>query len=153
MAAAVVFMVSLPELLRRLRRAWAPPGAALSRIAPPTDVAARLRAELKPLLDAVTVLQASERSSLEGANAEAGRIVEAARGEAERMVRDAENVAPTTRSEAVRRRHRALDSEIQATLEDAEREAARIEEVSRERLPALVEEVKSCVLSYPRIGS
>lgn len=153
MAASVVFVVSLPELLRRLRRAWAPPGAALSRIAPPTDVAARLRSELKPLLEAVADLQASERSSRDGAKSEAERIVEAARREADRILREAEHDAPSARSEAVRRRHRALDAEIDKTLEDAEHEVGRIAESSRERLPDLVEEIKSCVLSYPGAGS
>lgn len=151
MAVSVMVGVSLPELLRRLRRAWAPPGAALSRIAPPTDATARLRSELQPLLEAVADLQASERSSREDASGEAERIVDAARREADRIVREAENGAPVTRSEALRRRHRALDEEIDAALRDAEREAARIEQSSRTRLPDLIEQVTSCVLSYPGI--
>jgi hypothetical protein len=50
-------MISLPELLRRFRRVWVPPGAALSRVAPPVDVSARLRSEVQSVLQAIGDLQ------------------------------------------------------------------------------------------------
>jgi len=149
MGTAVVFVISLPDLLRRLRRAWAPPGAALSRAAPPTDATTRLRAELGPLLAAIAELQAVGQKERDRADAEAARITDAARGDADRIVREAESGAPAARADAVRRRHLEVSAEIDSALTDAGREVARIEATSASRLPELIGEVTACVLSYP----
>jgi vacuolar-type H+-ATPase subunit H len=145
-------MISLPEFLRRFRRVWAPPGPALSRIAPPTDVAARLEAEVRPLLDAIAELQRSAESVRKDADAEAAQIVDEATQRAEKNVREAESSAPGTRAAAAKRRHEAVDTEIGRVLSESEEEANRIRATAKARMAELVEQVRACVLSGAGIG-
>lgn len=140
-------MISLPDLLRRLRRAWAPPGPALARIAPPTDVAARLKTEVQPVLDAIAELQRATAIERKKAEAEAEQVLEEATRRADAKVREADHSAPDARAAAAKRRHEAVDEEIRRVLDASETEAARIETASDERLAQLAQKVAECVLS------
>lgn len=142
-------MISLPELLRRFRRAWAPPGPALARVAPPVDVAARLRTEIQPVLDAVGEIQDRADTMRTEAETKAGELLETASREADQRVRDAEHQAPEARAQAAEHKHHSVDAEI-ASVHAAGREGARrIAEQAQERLPELLEKVRACVLNGP----
>jgi len=146
-------VISLPDLLRRLRRAWAPPGPALLRVALPTDTQARLRAEVAPLLQAIAALQSEASRVRADADAAAARLLDAAHVDAERTARDAEQQAPTARAEAAKKKQDAAEADIARTLDAGRSEAARIDAAAKERLPALVERVMACVLSGAEVGS
>jgi hypothetical protein len=83
-------VISLQDLLRRFRRAWAPPGPALARVAPPVDITARLRAEIQPLLDALADIQHDANATRRDADTQAAALLEKASREAEQVVREAE---------------------------------------------------------------
>lgn len=140
-------MISLPDLLQRLRRAWAPPGPALTRIAPPADRAARLRAEVQPLLELIAAVQQSADAVRTDAEKTAARLVEAATQDAARKVREAEGSASTARAAAAKRKQDEMDAEIGRITRAAEERVAGIEVMSKERLAGLVGEVTACVLS------
>jgi Skp family chaperone for outer membrane proteins len=140
-------MISLPDLLRRFRRVWVPPGAALAHVAPPVDVSARLRAELQPVLDAIAVTQQRAAKIRADAASKAAALVDAAERQAAEEIRKAEAEAPAARSAAAERKWQAVEVEIAAALKAAQAEAARIEAGSRQRLPELVENVRTCVAS------
>lgn len=146
-------MISLPELLRRLRRAWAPPGPALARVAPPTDTTARLRAEIEPLLKAIAELQKSADSVRDNAENKAAQIVAEATAKAEQDVREAERSAPEARATAAKRRHEAVDEEIGQVMKSGEAEVARVQAVSAKRMAELADRVATCVLSGAGIVS
>lgn len=140
-------MISLPDLLRRLRRAWAPPGPALTRVAPPTDAAARLRAEIAPLLQAVAEIQSAADAVRKDADATAARVLDESRADADRTARQAEQQAPAARAAAAKKKQEAVETELTRILERGGTEAARIDAAAKERIPAMVERVTTCVLS------
>jgi vacuolar-type H+-ATPase subunit H len=140
-------VISLRDFLWRLRRAWAPPGPALERVAPPTDVRARLKKEIQPVLDAIAELQRSAEQVRTGAREEASEMIEEATRLADGKVREAEISAPEARAAAAKRRHESVYEEIDRVLEASEAEAARIAERTRDRLPEMVDRVTACVLS------
>jgi len=139
-------MISLPDLLRRFRRVWLPPGAALARVAPPVDVSARLRAELAPVLQAIAEMQRGAATVRADAEREGAALLETATREAAEAVRKAESEAPAARAAAAEEARQAVEGEIEAASKAARTEAARIDAASRQRAPALVERVCSCVL-------
>jgi flagellar biosynthesis/type III secretory pathway protein FliH len=142
-------LISLQEFLRRFRRAWAPPGPALTRVAPPVDVTARLREEIEPLLAAIAEMQ--ERAAAIGAEAEreSGEILDAASQQAEGELRNAEKKVASARAEAAKKEQESFDQEIRAALDAARDEVQRIEAQSKERLPQIVTEVMDCVFEGP----
>lgn len=142
-------MISLQELLRRFRRAWAPPGPALTRVAPPVDVTARLRKEIGPLL--ATIAECQERAGAIEKEVEqkATELLEEASLEANRRIQDAEKQAASVRGEAAAKKQEAVSRELQSALDSAREEVQRIEARSKERLPQLVEQIVDCVLKGP----
>lgn len=140
-------MISLADLLRRFRRVWVPPGAALARVAPPVDVAARLRAEARPVLEAIEEMQQRAAAIRSAAEAKGAALVDAATQEAEEKVRQARADAPAARTAAVEQQWRAVEDDVSAALQSAQTEASRIEVESRARVADLVEKVRLCVLS------
>jgi vacuolar-type H+-ATPase subunit H len=140
-------LISLPEFLRRIRRAWAPPGAALRRIAPPTDATARLKAEVRPLLEALADLERSTEAIRATAGEEADRLVKEASRAADEKAREAERAAPRARAAAARRRHAEVDEEIDRVSSEGDQEATRIRAMAERRMAELAEQVKTCVLS------
>jgi vacuolar-type H+-ATPase subunit H len=139
-------VISLPDLLRRFRRTWAPPGPAQARVAPPVDITARLRAEIQPLLDALTDVQREAKIIRRDAENSATASLDKASQEAVEQVREAERQAPSVRSAAAEQQGRAVDADISSTLAAGRREAERIEQQARQRLPELLESVRTCVL-------
>jgi len=139
-------VISLPELLRRFRRGWAPPGAALARVAPPVDVAARLRDEIQPLLDAIGEIQAQADATRAEADERAKALLENAQREADQQVRDAEQRAPATRAEAAERKRSSVDDEITSIVTGGADEARRIAARAEKQLPNLLASVRACVL-------
>lgn len=139
-------MLSLPELLRRFRRVWAPPGPALARVAPPVDVGAGLRREVQPLLDAIAEIQQRARAVEDEADGKARQLLDSASADAERIVREAENRAPQARSDAAGKQRHAVDAEIESAHSTSQDEAKRIEAQLGDRLPALLAKVQDCVL-------
>lgn len=146
-------MISLPELLRRFRRAWAPPGPALTRVAPPVDVAARLRTELRPVLDAIAEIQTRATAVRSEADAQAAALLDTAGRDADQKVREAEQQGPSARTAAAKQKHRAADEEITAVLAAGRTEAQRIAEQSQKQLPELIAAVRDCVLKGPQAAS
>lgn len=140
-------MLSLPALLRRLRRAWAPPGPALARVAPPTDVAARLREEIRLLLEVIAEMQRAAEVLRQEADRKGEELVNAASREAQSRIQQAQNAAPATRAAAVKGKREEMEVELDRLMAASRSEVARIEAMVEERLPALVEEVRSCVLA------
>jgi vacuolar-type H+-ATPase subunit H len=139
-------MISLPELLRRFRRAWVPPGPAYRRVAPPVDVTARLREELQPVLDAIAAIQA--RAGQIGAEAKQGAkdLLDAASRDADRKLRDAESRAPATRAAAAERARHAVDAELESVDAASRDETQRIDARVKQHLPELLDEIRGCVL-------
>lgn len=146
-------MISLRDFLQRLRRAWAPPGPALARIAPPTDVSARLKDEIRPVLSAIAELQRSAAQVRKEADGKASAMLEEADRTADGKVREAESSAPGARAAAAKGRHDAVDAEIGQVRSASEKEVARIEATARERMGELVDQVAACVLSGAGIES
>jgi vacuolar-type H+-ATPase subunit H len=138
-------MISLQELLRRFRRAWAPPGPALTRVAPPVDVTARLREEIGPLLARIAECQERAGAIEKEAEEKAKEALEAASREATGKIQDAEKRASSVRAEAAAKEQEAVSREIQSALDSARKEVQRIEALSQERLPQLVEQIVDCV--------
>ncbi|MGH7617483.1 MAG: hypothetical protein ACREPM_09675 [Gemmatimonadaceae bacterium] len=138
-------MISLPELLNRFRRAWAPPGPPRGLVAPPADVAARLRAEVQHVLDAIAEIQRRADTELAEADAASQQQLDAAAQTAKAAVRDAEQRAPDARSKAAEEKHRAVDAEIASVLAGGQEEARRIAAQAKDRLPPLVTSVCACV--------
>jgi hypothetical protein len=146
-------MISLPELLRRFRRVWLPPGAALARVAPPVDISARLRAEVAPVLQAIAELQHRAGGMRADADREAAALVDAAARQAAEAIRAADAQAPAARAAAAERTWQTVEGDIDAALQTARTEAARIDAASRQRTPALVDRVCSCVLAGGELES
>jgi hypothetical protein len=146
-------MLSLPELLRRFRRVWVPPGAAFAHVAPPVDVSARLRAELQPVLLAIAEMQRRAAAMRQAAEARSAAAIAAAERSAADAVRQAEVQAPDARTAAAHRKRDVVESEVAAALKAAEAEAARIEAESAPRLPELVKSVEACVVSGSGLAS
>ncbi len=144
-------MISLPDFLRRFRRAWAPPGAALARVAPPVDVSARLRAEVQPLLDAIAEIQHRGDRLRGDADAKAAALLDAAKHDADHAVRDAEKQAPEARAAAAREAHRAVDAELSSIATAGSTEAERIGKQAKERAAELLDRVRACVLAGPEV--
>jgi hypothetical protein len=142
-------VISLPDLLRRLRRAWAPPGPALARVAPPVDVTARLRAEIQPVLAAVADIQRNAKAIRDDAATRTRSMLDDATHDADQEMREAEQQAPSVRATASAGKQRAVDAEIAATLAAGQKEAKRIAQQVQQRLPDLLESVRSCVLKGP----
>jgi hypothetical protein len=140
-------VISLPDLLRRLRRAWAPPGPALARVAPPTDTAALLRAEIQPLLQAISELQKAAEAVRSEAARTAAQQLDAAAAAADRTARDAENAAPASRAAGAKQKREVVEAEIAKVVADGDERVAAIQAMSKERLAGLAEEVKACVLA------
>jgi vacuolar-type H+-ATPase subunit H len=140
-------MPSLRDILLRLRRSVAPPGAALPRMAPPADTRSALSLELGPIFDAVDVMESASTERLDEARRRAEQIVEAAKREAKSVLMDADRGLPAIRAQASGERRVRLAEEI-ADIEAAARtEASRIREVSRDHITDLVECVVACVRS------
>jgi len=126
---------------------WVPPGAALARVAPPVDMAARLRAEVQPLLEAIGAMQQRAATIRDAADTKGAALIEAAKREAADGIRRAEAEAPNARTVAAEKQWHAVEGEISAALNAAQSEAARIDAESQERLSELVEKVRGCVSS------
>jgi hypothetical protein len=146
-------MLSLPELLRRFRRVWLPPGAALARVAPPVDVSARLRAEVAPVFEAVAEIERRAAAIRAAADEEGTALVDSATREAAEAVRKAETEAPAARSAAAERKWHTVEGDIETALTAARTEAARIEDASGRRMAELVERVRACVMTGEDLGS
>jgi flagellar biosynthesis/type III secretory pathway protein FliH len=142
-------VISLQDFLRRFRRAWAPPGPALARVAPPVDVTARLREEIEPLLAAIAEVQARAATIEAEAEKKSGEILDAASRQAEEELRNAEKQVSSARAEAAKKKQETFDQEIKASLDSARQEVERIEATSKERLPEIVTEVADCVFEGP----
>jgi flagellar biosynthesis/type III secretory pathway protein FliH len=140
-------VISLPELLRRFRRVWVPPGAALARVAPPVDVSTRLRNELQPVLQAIEEMQQRAAAISTAAQTKATDVIEAANRQAAEKMRQAQDEAPKAREAAAEQQWHAVEGEITTALKTAQTEVARIEAVSRERLPGLVDKVRTSALT------
>lgn len=138
-------MVSLQELLRRFRHAWAPPGPALARAATPVDVAARLRAELEPVLAAIAEIQQRAEALRAEGEERAGELLDRATRDAEQAVRKAEREAPLARAAAVETTHRGVEAEITSAVAQGRAEADRIATQTNERLPELLTAIRECV--------
>ncbi len=140
-------VISLPELLRRFRRVWVPPGAALARVAPPVDVSTRLRAEVQPVLQAIEDMQQRAAAIRDAAEAKGAALIEAGHRDAAETIRRAQAETPNARTAAADAQWHAVEGEISMALNAAQTEVARIDAASRERLSELVEEVRARVLS------
>jgi hypothetical protein len=146
-------VISLPDLLRRFRRTWAPPGAALERVAPPVDAAARLRDELHPVLEAIAEIQRRATAARTEGDTKAAALLDTAEREADRATRKAEAQAPSMRAAAAERKHHAVDAEVTSVLAAARGDAERIGAQCQERLPRLLDVVRTCVLNGPGASS
>lgn len=138
-------MISLQDLLSRFRRALVPPGPALARAAPPVDVAARLRAEVAPVLEAIAELQERATQLKKEGDERAAQLIDAATSEAERNIRSAERKAPEARAAAVEDTHRGVEGEIATIDSEGNAETKRIAAQTDERLPDLVATIRDCL--------
>ena len=123
------------DFLDRFRPAGAP-GAA-HRAAVPADRAAQLEAELMPLLMLLDDAAASCARTVAQAQAEAQRILAAARAEAAARLEDASRQASAVRAETVRQVATATRAEADGAVAAAHVQADEIGRLSRRRIPAL----------------
>jgi vacuolar-type H+-ATPase subunit H len=111
------------------------------------DVSARLRAEVRPVLEAIAEMQRRADGIRSAANAKGASLVDAAEREAADTIRKAEAEAPAARTAAADAQWHAVEGEVRSALQAAKAEASRIDAVSVQRLPDVVERVSRCVLS------
>jgi vacuolar-type H+-ATPase subunit H len=136
----------LRDFLSRFRPAGAP-GAA--RAAVPADRERQLAAELEPVL---TLLDGPHRECaqiISAARHDAGQIVAAARAEAAALAASARRDADAARREAADRELAAARAGATEISTRAEGEAARVRDLARERMPALVRRSVALVRDLP----
>jgi vacuolar-type H+-ATPase subunit H len=131
----------LRDLLDRFRRGLAPPGPALTRVAPPVDRRVLVEAELADLLASIDATSASLDERVADAEQRAAEAVTDARARADDLLRRTDRGLADLRSAAAAGRRHELDEErsrIEATAAEA---CARIEARAAEAIPGLVDRV------------
>lgn len=138
-------MPPLRDLLERFRRGLAPPGPALTRVAPPVDRRVLVEAELMDLFRRVDAASAAHDEQVADVDRRADDIVSDARARADDLLRRTDRGLADLRAEAAAgRRHELAEerSRIEAAAAD---ECRRIEARADEVIPGLVDRVMAQV--------
>lgn len=144
-------MPPLGEILRRFRFHGVP-GAPRSG-ALPAEAATRIEAELAPVFSALEEAQRQSTDIVAAAEADAARRRAEAGERSRRIVGDAQAAAGPARAAAVDARLARAAEEREQLRADGRAEAERIERVSAERTPALVEAVVRQVLLLASVAT
>lgn len=131
-------------LLRRFRRASAPPGRPAHALGVPAG-AGDLADELQPLLMALDEVERDGASIRERAAADADAHASHAIEDAERLLREASARAEAERARAAQDHRSRANERTAEILRDAEAEAARVTAQRDARVDELVTEVLACV--------
>lgn len=130
-------MPQLRDFLSRFRPAGAPgPGA---RTGVPADRSRELETEVGPVLALLAGVDAECARILDQARQDADGVRATARARAAVITADGERAAEAVRDEAVRQALNAARTEASEAVATAERQAARIRELARCRMPALAD--------------
>lgn len=136
-------MPLLEDLLLRFRRVWAPPGPVVGQAGVPTDLVARLDDELRELTGELAALDEEAQAVVRAAEAEAARLVAAARAAVDDDATRAQSRLPEVRASGAAARIRDRQSVMEDVMVRAARDAADLRERSRERMTSVVEVVLS----------
>jgi len=120
----------------RFRGVPGPPGAAV-----PADRVAALEEELRPVFDLLADAQRRSASIVAGAERQAGERRAAARAEAAQLAAEAHLRAESERVRAAADRIARAEADRRELLDEAARQAERIDSVVPARLPSLVDNV------------
>lgn len=140
-------MPLLEDLLLRFRRVWAPPGPVEGQAGVPVDLERTLDDELHELTMALGAIDQEGQAIVQAADAQAARLIAAARVESAHIVEDARSRAPDVRARKAAARTRDRDDEIKALIALAESGASDIRARARSRMQPLVDRVKEDVLA------
>lgn len=127
----------LSDLLRRFRRLGVPPGPPAAGLGVPARPGEVLAAELSPVFVLVDAIADEARALVEEAGPDAERVLAAGREEAARVRTDGARRAQQERDAVASSRRRSAQVELSRIDAEAEREVARIAEVSAARRAAL----------------
>jgi vacuolar-type H+-ATPase subunit H len=144
-------MAATSQLRRRLRRAWAPPGAPAGG-GVPSDPRSRVALELRPLLAAIDPIEEEADVELRRAAAEAEQIREGAHAEVARLLAAAEARAALLREETVAGRRAERESAAGSVLAAARERAADVRRRAATRLDAVAASVRDCVWASVDLG-
>ena len=136
-------MPLLEDLLLRFRRVWAPPGPVVGQAGVPTDLVARLDDELRELTGELTALDEEAQAVVGAAEADAARLVAAARTAADEGARLAQSRLPKVRASGAAARVRDRQSVMDDVIKQAAGDAADLRERSRARMKSMVEMILS----------
>ena len=131
-------MFAFGGILRRFR-AGVPGAPAPAGV--PVDRRSELESELGPVLSLLEPAQREADAIVAAARAEADRRRAAAMGMAMQLVAQARAAALAEQRRASQARLAGADAERRALLETAQKEAERIEQAAKDRVPSLVTEL------------
>ncbi|MGZ4143791.1 MAG: hypothetical protein ACXVQ6_03690 [Actinomycetota bacterium] len=138
-------MASLRDFLDRFRPV-APPGPA-ARAGVPVDRVAELESELSQVFAAIDVVLDQAEQLRNAAAEEAARTKAAAEEEARARVEHARERAPAERAAAAAGRRTVAEAERARLITQGEAEAARVKQVSEQRMSTFVDRVVADALS------
>jgi cell division septum initiation protein DivIVA len=130
-------MPQLRDFLSRFRPAGAPGAAA--RVGVPADRSRELEAEVGPVLALLEDVDAECARILDQARRDADDVRAAALAQAAAITADGDRTAQGVREEAARQVLDEARNEASQAVETAQRQAARIRELARLRMPALAD--------------
>lgn len=137
-------MPRFPDFLERFRRLVTPPGRPAEALGVPT-AGEELEAELRPLFAELDGIEAEAEAIRAEARRGASRRLDAAAEEAAAVVAEARERAAGERARASARRLQDARRAGEVDAASGRREAERIRERGRQRIPDLVEELIACV--------
>lgn len=112
----------------------------------PAEIGEETALELVPVFAALDAFEREAAAAREHVEQMAARRLHDAEEGAKEILADARSLADSERGDALKAGLRAADVESAQIIHDAEADARRIEELGRERIPALVERVLARVL-------